>query len=218
MVTSNNDIPAPSNFEAIDAGSDYIDLKWDKANSELPIVYKIIMRKENTEWVKCYEGTETKYRCTDLELETQYIFSICSSYNGKISPGYAYCSKKTDKSLLKKAATTAAVVGVGAVTAAIALVTGVGVAGVAIGATGLAAGVIEGAATAGVIAAETAATATVVTAGAGALTAGTALCAGTVNGVKNGIAEGVKTANEFSPDETSPLEVLFDDLPDFRNI
>lgn len=100
-MTENN-IPPAKNIRVTDIGSHSINLKWDKAESELPIVYKVFVKRRgvNEEWKKCYEDTETKCECSNLNDQTLYEFKISSFHNGK-NLGWVSCNASTALALWK---------------------------------------------------------------------------------------------------------------------
>lgn len=92
-------VPVPTSFSV--ASKDYksINLTWNTAVTELPVSYKVLMKKVNEpsdEWTECYNGTETKCTCDNLKRLTKYEFKLFTVYDSMKSTEFINCSDETE--------------------------------------------------------------------------------------------------------------------------
>lgn len=101
-VTETTDIPAPQDFRTIEVMSNYVKLVWNSSETTLPITYQVMLKKAdnpNNIWTECYNGPETKCRCTNLQRLTNYTFMVIPHYKSMKSANYSTCSALTVKSI-----------------------------------------------------------------------------------------------------------------------
>lgn len=91
-------IQAPQNFGVASRDCESVNLLWDRTKEAFPVTYRVVFRKTgsgNNKWAECYNGSEVRCRCSNLQSNTGYEFKIFSVCNGIRSAKWNTCTART---------------------------------------------------------------------------------------------------------------------------
>ena len=87
-----NGLPLPKDIEIKDITHNSVNISWKIDNLKINnvdndnIKFKLEMKKDGKKSRVIYEGKNTNYKITDLKVNSNYEFRICTVYNDLISP------------------------------------------------------------------------------------------------------------------------------------
>ena len=95
----------PVDIQATDINSGSITIKWGDVNVDVPYTFIVVCSRvtdSSNEEVHRYEVDGTECKCTDLEPNTCYEFTVSSYHNGQQSEGCSVRAETTGKNTFLK--------------------------------------------------------------------------------------------------------------------